>query len=41
MALMLVAYCAYLINCAQFVRKGLQAGRQRRALRAQTEGLAS
>jgi 3-vinyl bacteriochlorophyllide hydratase len=30
MTLMLVAYCTYLVNCAQFVVKGIQAGRQRR-----------
>jgi 3-vinyl bacteriochlorophyllide hydratase len=30
MLVMLVAYCTYLINCAQFVYKGIQAGRQRR-----------
>lgn len=32
MTLMLVAYCSYLVNCAQFVVKGIRAGRQRRAL---------
>ena len=32
MLLMLVAYCTYLINCAQFVFKGIQTGRQRRRL---------
>lgn len=31
MALMLVAYCTYLVNCAQFVAKGIQTARQRRA----------
>lgn len=38
MALMLVAYCSYLVNCAQFIVKGIKAGRQRRAqsARAQT-----
>lgn len=35
MTLMLVAYCSYLVNCAQFVLKGVRAGRQRRALAAQ------
>ncbi|GAB4111672.1 MAG: 2-vinyl bacteriochlorophyllide hydratase [Roseiflexaceae bacterium] len=30
MIVMLVAYTTYLINCAQFVAKGVQAGRQRR-----------
>lgn len=30
MTLMLLAYCTYLVNCAQFVRRGIQAGRQRR-----------
>jgi 3-vinyl bacteriochlorophyllide hydratase len=34
MAVMLVAYMAYLINCAQFVLKGIQAGQARRAARA-------
>jgi 3-vinyl bacteriochlorophyllide hydratase len=32
MTLMLLAYCTYLVNCAQFVVRGVQAGRQRRAL---------
>lgn len=32
MALMLLAYCTYLVNCAQFVLKGIRAGRQRRAI---------
>jgi 3-vinyl bacteriochlorophyllide hydratase len=36
MTLMLIAYCTYLINCAQFVIKGIQAGRQRRAMIRQT-----
>jgi 3-vinyl bacteriochlorophyllide hydratase len=31
MGMMLVAYCTYLINCGQFVYKGIQAGRERRA----------
>ena len=35
MTLMLLAYCTYLINCAQFVRRGIQAGRQRRSISAQ------
>lgn len=30
MALMLLAYSTYLVNCLQFVRRGIQAGRQRR-----------
>jgi len=30
MSLMLLAYCTYLLNCAQFVIKGIRAGRQRR-----------
>jgi 3-vinyl bacteriochlorophyllide hydratase len=34
MTLMLVAYCTYLINCAQFVYRGIQAGRQRRMMRS-------
>jgi 3-vinyl bacteriochlorophyllide hydratase len=34
MTLMLIAYCTYLINCAQFVYRGIQAGRQRRAMGA-------
>ncbi len=33
MMVMLVAYCTYLVNCAQFVAKGIQAGRQRRLVR--------
>lgn len=33
MTLMLLAYCTYLVNCAQFVLKGIRAGRQRRAQR--------
>ena len=32
MSLMLAAYCTYLVNCAQFAVKGLQAARQRRSL---------
>lgn len=32
MTLMLVAYCTYLVNCAQFVYRGIQAGRQRRRI---------
>lgn len=32
MTLMLLAYCTYLVNCAQFVRRGIQAGRQRRQM---------
>ncbi len=31
MTLMVVAYCTYLMNCAQFVYRGIQTGRQRRA----------
>jgi 3-vinyl bacteriochlorophyllide hydratase len=31
MVVMLVAYATYLVNCAQFVAKGVQAGRARRA----------
>ena len=30
MTLMLIAYCTYLINCAQFAVRGYQAGKQRR-----------
>jgi 3-vinyl bacteriochlorophyllide hydratase len=30
MTLMMVAYCTYLINCAQFIVKGIRAGRERR-----------
>lgn len=30
MVIMLLAYCTYLVNCAQFVRRGIAAGRQRR-----------
>lgn len=32
MTLMLLAYCTYLVNCAQFVLKGIRAGRQRREM---------
>ncbi|MDZ4719805.1 MAG: 2-vinyl bacteriochlorophyllide hydratase [Roseiflexaceae bacterium] len=32
MTVMLVAYCTYLINCAQFIVKGIRAGRERRML---------
>ncbi|HMO56854.1 MAG TPA: 2-vinyl bacteriochlorophyllide hydratase [Roseiflexaceae bacterium] len=35
MLLMLVAYCTYLINCGQFIWRGIQAGKQRRAQRQQ------
>lgn len=35
MTLMLLAYCTYLVNCAQFVYRGVQAGRQRRQMKAQ------
>ena len=35
---MLLAYCTYLINCAQFVVKGIRAGRQRRAQRQSAVG---
>lgn len=35
MTVMLVAYCTYLVNCAQFVWRGVQAGRQRRGLDVQ------
>ncbi|MFM2309823.1 MAG: hypothetical protein RLY87_1945 [Chloroflexota bacterium] len=31
MATMLFAYATYLINCAQFIRRGILAGKQRRA----------
>lgn len=34
MTLMLAAYCTYLLNCAQFVARGIQAGRQRRQMAA-------
>lgn len=37
MALMLVAYIAYLFNCAQFVIKGLRARQQRQTAVPQTE----
>lgn len=30
MLIMLLAYCTYLVNCAQFVRRGIAAGKQRR-----------
>lgn len=39
MLLMLVAYCSYLVNCAQFVVKGIRAGRERRALAQQSTRL--
>lgn len=35
MTLMLLAYATYLINCAQFVRRGIQAGRQQRLMQQQ------
>jgi 3-vinyl bacteriochlorophyllide hydratase len=38
MTLMLVAYCGYLVNCAQFVIKGIRAGQQRRLARRQAAG---
>lgn len=38
MSLMLLAYCTYLLNCAQFVVKGIQAGRQRRGMREGVNG---
>jgi 3-vinyl bacteriochlorophyllide hydratase len=38
MTLMLLAYCTYLVNCAQFVVKGIQAGRQRRGMREELKG---
>lgn len=41
MTLMLIAYCTYLLNCAQFVLKGVQAGRQRKAMRSQESGVRS
>ena len=41
MTLMLLAYCTYLINCAQFVRRGIQAGRQRRLVSSQDSGVGS
>lgn len=41
MTLMLLAYCTYLINCAQFVRRGIQAGRQRRLVSTQESGVGS
>jgi 3-vinyl bacteriochlorophyllide hydratase len=31
MTLMLAAYCSYLVNCAQFISKGIRAARERRA----------
>lgn len=36
MTLMLLAYTTYLVNCGQFVWRGIQAGRQNRKMRAQT-----
>ncbi len=35
MMVMVLAYCTYLINCTQFVLKGMRAGRERRMLAAQ------
>jgi 3-vinyl bacteriochlorophyllide hydratase len=35
MLVMLVAYCTYLVNCTQFVLKGIRAGRERRTASAQ------
>jgi 3-vinyl bacteriochlorophyllide hydratase len=34
MTVMLVAYCTYLINCTQFIVKGIRAGRERRILQS-------
>jgi 3-vinyl bacteriochlorophyllide hydratase len=34
MMVMLVAYCTYLINCTQFIVKGIRAGRERRMLQS-------
>lgn len=34
MTLMLMAYVTYLVNCGQFVWRGIQAGRQNRQLKA-------
>jgi 3-vinyl bacteriochlorophyllide hydratase len=39
MLLMLLAYCTYMVNCAQFIRRGIMAGRQRRMLKAQGSAL--
>lgn len=39
MSIMVLAYCTYLINCAQFVLRGVQAGRQRRSLTANTTNI--
>ena len=39
MLLMLLAYCSYLVNCAQFVRRGMQAGRQSRQANLPQQGL--
>lgn len=38
MTLMLLAYCTYLVNCAQFVLKGIRAGRQRRMAHERVSG---
>jgi 3-vinyl bacteriochlorophyllide hydratase len=38
MMLMLVAYSSYMVNCAQFVLKGIRAGRQRRMVREGVSG---
>ncbi len=37
LTLMLLAYCTYMINCAQFIRRGIMAGRQRRAAKLLSE----
>jgi 3-vinyl bacteriochlorophyllide hydratase len=39
MTLMLLAYCTYLINCAQFVYRGIQVGRQRRGMVVERSGV--
>lgn len=33
MQVMVLAYCTYLVNCGQFIWKGIQAGRQRKLSR--------
>lgn len=34
MTVMVIAYCTYLINCTQFIVKGVRAGRERRMLQS-------
>lgn len=38
MGIMLLAYVTYLVNCAQFIKRGIEAGQQRRALARELGG---